>query len=396
MTERGYRSPLNEDVQPAQPGEIAPVDLGPIRLDTPVVLAPMAGVTDWPFRSLCLRFGAALYVNQMITARALVYENPLTWKLAELGADEPVKSVQLYGTDPESVAQSVRMLRERLDIDHLDMNFGCPAPKVTRNGGGAAIPVKRKLLAAIVGAAVDAAEEVPVTIKFRIGIDDETRTFLDSGRIAEEMGCVGVTLHARTARELYSGHAHWDAIGELVDHVSIPVFGNGDIWEPWDALRMIRHTGAAGVEIGRGCLGRPWVFHDLVSVLSGDEPRYTRPTLGLVADTMLEHVERLVDFYDQSEDDVVRRFRKHAGWYVAGWPVGKELRRRLHQVSSHDELLEVTCDFDRDVTLPPEGVRVKRSHTGGPRRVSLPDGWLDDPDELVELSEAAEAATSGG
>lgn len=396
MTQRGYRSALNEQVEPARRGEIAPVELGPLRLDVPVVLAPMAGVTDWPFRSLCLRFGAALYVNQMITARALVYENLLTWKLAEFGADEPVKSIQLYGTDPESVGESVRMLRDRLDIDHLDMNFGCPAPKVTRNGGGAAIPAKRKLLASIVGAAVEAAGDVPVTIKFRIGIDDDHHTFLDSGRIAQDVGCVGVTLHARTAKELYSGHAHWDAIGELVEHVDIPVFGNGDIWEPWDALRMMRHTGAAGVEIGRGCLGRPWFFQDLVSVLSGEEPLYIQPNLGLVADTMLEHVQRLVEFYEQREDDVVRRFRKHAGWYVAGWPVGKELRRRLHQVSSYDELVEVTAEFDRDVELPPEGVRVKRSHTGGPRKVSLPDGWLDDPDELVTLDAAAEAATSGG
>ena len=396
MSERGYRSPLNELVEPASVGEIAPVQLGPLTLDVPVVLAPMAGVTDWPFRALCSRFGAALYVNQMITARALVYENELTWKLAEFGADERVKSIQLYGTDPGSVGESVRMLRDRLDIDHLDMNFGCPAPKVTRNGGGAAIPAKRRLLAGIVEAAVSAAGDVPVTIKFRIGIDDDHHTFLDSGRIAQDSGCVGVTLHARTAKELYSGHAHWDAIGELVDHLDIPVFGNGDIWEPWDALRMMRHTGAAGVEIGRGCLGRPWFFEDLVSVLSGEEPRHTRPNLGLVADTMLEHVKRLVEFYDKSEDDVVRRFRKHAGWYVAGWPVGKELRRRLHQVSSYDELVEVTDTFDRSATLPPEGVRVKRSHTGGPRKVSLPEGWLDDPDELVTLSEAAEAATSGG
>ena len=396
MSSIGYRSPLNEGVQPAAPGEIAPVRLGPLTLDTPVVLAPMAGVTDWPFRSLCLGFGAALYVNQMITARALVYENELSWKLAEFGTDEPVKSVQLYGTDSDYVGRAVHLLRERLDIDHLDMNFGCPVPKVTRNGGGAAIPAKRRLLASIVGAAVEAAEDVPVTIKFRIGIDDDHHTFLDSGRIAEDAGCAGVTLHARTAGELYSGHAHWDAIAALVEHVDIPVFGNGDIWEPWDALRMIRTTGAAGVEIGRGCLGRPWLFQDLVSVLSGSEPELTQPTLGLVADTMLEHVRRLIDFYDQPENEVVRRFRKHAGWYVAGWPVGRALRQRIHQVSSLEGLAELTAGFDRERVLPREGVRVKRSHSGGPRRVALPDGWLDDPDEMVELPEAAEAAASGG
>ena len=391
-----YRSPLNENLVPAALGEIAAVDLGPIRLDTPVVLAPMAGVTDWPFRSLCLGWGAALYVNQMITARALVEENPLTWKLAEFGKDEPIRSIQLYGTAPESVYRSIQMLKERLRVDHIDMNFGCPAPKVTKNGGGAAIPFKRRLLASIVESAVRAADEVPVTIKFRKGLDDEHLTFLDSGRIAQETGCVGVTLHARTAKDLYSGHADWDAIAELVEHVSIPVFGNGDIWEAWDALRMIRHTGAAGVEIGRGCLGRPWLFADLVAVLNGEEPLFSTPNLGLVADVMLDHAARLTSFYEQSEKDVIRRFRKHAGWYVAGWPVGKEIRRRLHAVESLQDLVDVTRDFDKNLTLPPEGVRVKRSHAGGPRKVSLPNFWLQDPDEHVALNADAEANVSGG
>lgn len=391
-----YRSPLNEQLISASPAEVSSVNLGPIHLKTPVVLAPMAGVTDWPFRSLCLKWGAALYVNQMITARALVEENSSTWKLAEFGQGEPIRSIQLYGTDPKTVALAVRMLKDRLNIDHLDMNFGCPAPKVTRNGGGAAIPVKRRLLGTIVESAVEAAGEVPVTIKFRKGIDDDHLTFLHSGRIAQEAGCAAVTLHARTARDLYSGHADWDAITQLVEHINIPVFGNGDIWEPWDALRMLRHTGAAGVEIGRGCLGRPWLFSDLVSVLSGREPDQTQPTLGLVADVMLDHVRRLLEFYDQSEGEVIRRFRKHAGWYVAGWPVGKELRRRLHGVSSLDELAAITARFDREIVLPPEGVRVKRSHSGGPRRVALPEGWLNDPDEKVSLSAAAEANISGG
>lgn len=391
-----YRSALNEHLHHAAPGEVPPVDLGPIRLETPIVLAPMAGVTDWPFRSLCLGWGAALYVNQMITARALVEEHALTWKLAEFGQGEPIRSIQLYGTDPQYVALAVRMLKDRLDINHLDMNFGCPAPKVTRNGGGAAIPVKRRLLGSIVESAVKAAGDVPVTIKFRKGIDDHHLTFLHSGKIAQEAGCAGVTLHARTAKDLYSGHADWDAITQLVEHIDIPVFGNGDIWEPWDALRMIRHTGAAGVEIGRGCLGRPWLFSDLASVLSGSEPNLTRPTLGLVADVMLDHVRRLLEFYDQNEGDVIRRFRKHAGWYVAGWPVGKDLRRRLHAVGSFDELTAVTAEFDREIVLPPEGVRVKRSHTGGPRKVALPEGWLSDPNEEITLAASAEVNVSGG
>ncbi len=256
--------------------------------------------------------------------------------------------------------------------------------------------MKRRLLTSILSAAVEAANETPVTIKFRKGIDEENLTFLDSGRIAQESGCVAVTLHARTANDLYSGHADWDAITELVQHIDIPVFGNGDIWEPWDALRMIRHTGAAGVEVGRGCLGRPWLFADLVSVLRGEEPRLTQPKLGLVAEVMLDHVNRLLQFYDEDESVIVRRFRKHAGWYVAGWPVGKELRRRLHAVSSLAELVAVTEEFDQHAVLPPEGVRVKRSHTGGPRRVALPENWLADPDEDVALASNAEANVSGG
>lgn len=391
-----YKSALNEDLKSFQPGEVSPVSLGPIRLETPVVLAPMAGVTDWPFRSLCSGWGAALYVNQMITARALVEENALTWKLAEFGADEAIRSIQLYGTDPKYVSLAVQMLKDRLGVDHIDMNFGCPAPKVTRNGGGAAIPFKRRLLSSIVEAAVKAADQVPVTIKFRKGIDEANSTFLDSGRIAQDTGCVAVTLHARTATDLYSGHADWDAIGELVQSIDIPVFGNGDIWEPWDALRMMRHTGAAGVEIGRGCLGRPWLFADLVAVLSGLEPQFTQPTLGLVAEVMLDHLHRILEFYDEDENTVVRRFRKHAGWYVAGWPVGKELRRQIHAVSSFDELESITNEFDYDAILPPEGVRVKRSHTGGPRRVALPENWLADPEEAVVLTPNAEANVSGG
>ena len=221
-------------------------------------------------------------------------------------------------------------------------------------------------------------------------------TFLDSGRIAQESGCAAVTLHARTAKDLYSGHADWDAIAELVQHIDIPVFGNGDIWEPWDALRMMRHTGAAGVEVGRGCLGRPWLFADLVSVLSGEEPQLTQPKLGLVAEVMLDHLIRLLKFYDEDESVIVRRFRKHAGWYVAGWPVGRELRRRLHAVSSFDDLVAVTKEFDQEAVLPPEGVRVKRSHTGGPRKVALPENWLADPDEEVTLASNAEANVSGG
>lgn len=399
MTDRVYRSPLNEDVEPARPGEFAPVSIGPIALSSPVILAPMAGVTDWPFRALCSQFGAGLYVNQMITARALVENNRNTWKLAEFGPTESPRSIQLYGTDPHYTAEAVRRLVGEGRVDHIDMNLGCPAPKVTKNGGGGALPWKRTLLRNLLREAVKAAGDIPVTIKFRKGIDNEHLTFLDTGRIAQDEGIVAVALHGRTVKELYSGHADWSSIAELTEAVDLPVFGNGDIWEPWDALRMMRATGCAGVVVGRGCLGRPWLFRDLADVFAGREPHDPLVPLSTVADVMLDHCRRIIDFYaDTGKDEVrlVRRFRKHTGWYLAGYPVGKEVRRQMSMVESHDQLEATLRSLDPDIRLLPEGVRVKRSHTGGPKKVALPQGWLDDRDDEVYLDPAAEANVSGG
>lgn len=394
-----YRSPLNEGVLPAQPGEFAPVSIGPIELPVPVVLAPMAGVTDWPFRALCSQFGAGLYVNQMITARALVENNENTWKLAEFGPGESPRSIQLYTTDPLYTREAVRRLVGEGRVDHIDMNFGCPAPKVTRNGGGGALPVKRRLLREVINAAVTAAGDVPVTIKFRKGIDDDHLTFIETGQIAQDEGVVALALHGRTVRELYSGHADWSAIGELVATVDIPVFGNGDIWEAFDAIRMMRSTGCAGVVVGRGCLGRPWLFRDLADVFAGREPTDPLVPISTVTEVMIDHCSRLVDFYSDTgrgEEKIVRRFRKHSSWYLAGYPVGRDVRRELSTINSIAELETILSTIDPDLRLPPEGVRVKRSHSGGPRKVALPANWLDDPDEEIRLDAAAEARVSGG
>ncbi|MFT5530048.1 MAG: nifR3 family TIM-barrel protein [Candidatus Poriferisodalaceae bacterium] len=394
-----YRSPMNEGIAPAAPGEFAPVSIGPIDLPIPVILAPMAGVTDWPFRALCSQFGAGLYVNQMITARALVENNENTWKLAEFGPTESPRSIQLYTTDPLYTRAAVERLVGEGRVDHIDMNFGCPAPKVTRQGGGGALPAKRRLLREVIHAAVQTAGDIPVTIKFRKGIDDDHLTFLETGRIAQDEGVVALALHGRTVRELYSGHADWSAIGELVEAVDIPVFGNGDIWEAFDAMRMMRSTGCAGVVVGRGCLGRPWLFRDLADVFSGNEPTDPLVPLSTVTEVMIDHCQRLVDFYadtNRDEQKIVRRFRKHSGWYLAGYPVGRDVRRELSMVDSMDQLTTILSTLDPDVRLPPEGVRVKRSHSGGPRKVSLPENWLINPDEHIRLSAAAEARVSGG
>lgn len=389
-----YRSPLNRDVAPAAPGEMRPLQLGPIGVWPPVVLAPMAGVTNYPFRALCREFGAGLYVSEMITARPLVEGNDKTLRLAGFGADEAIRSLQLYGVDPHYVGLAAQRLAGEGRVDHIDLNFGCPVRKVTRRGGGAAIPLKPRLLAAIVGAAVRGAGQVPVTIKFRLGVDDDHLTFRDSGRIGEEEGCAAVALHARTAAQLYDGEARWDAIGELKQRVKrIPVLGNGDIWEAEDALRMMRATGCDGVVVGRGCLGRPWLFGDLARVFDGKQPS-NPPDLGAIADIMLRHARLLSDWI--GELPAMRDFRRHASWYTKGFRGSARHRQRLMQISTLAELEALLAEFDRDEPFPPTCMRVARGKTGGTQKVSLPDGYLDQLDDAVPPPEDAEDASSGG
>ncbi len=390
-----YRSVLNVDVPPAAPGEFRPLRIGPLQVWPPVVLAPMAGVTNPPFRTLCRRYGAGLYVSEMITARALVEGNRKTLLLASFGKEEETRSLQLYGVDPHYVGEAVRLLVGERRVDHLDMNFGCPVRKVTSKGGGAAIPLKPKLLRAIVRAAVAAAGPVPVTIKFRIGIDERYETYREAGRIAQEEGCAGVGLHARTAAQLYDGEARWEAIAELKRAVTrIPVLGNGDIWEAEDALRMMRTTGCDGVIAGRGCLGRPWLFRDLASVFEGREPE-DPPTLGGVVDVMLEHA-RLLAAWLGEEAPAMRAFRKHSSWYTKCFPGGAPLRQRLMQVTGLAELAEVLAAVDRALPYPPEAMRVPRGKTAGTQKVALPEGYLDHLDDDAPPGVEAEAADSGG
>jgi nifR3 family TIM-barrel protein len=389
-----YLSPRNRDVPRPAPGEFEPVALGPMRVWPPVVLAPMAGVTNPPFRTLCRRFGAGLYVSEMITARALVEGNRKTLLLASFGEEETTRSLQLYGVDPHYVGEAVRLMVGEDRIDHLDLNFGCPVRKVTSKGGGAAIPLKPKLLRNIVGAAVRAAGHMPVTIKFRVGIDDDHPTFLEAGRIGQEEGCAAVGLHARTAAQLYDGEARWEAIAELKRAVTrIPILGNGDIWEAEDALRMMRAAGCDGVIVGRGCLGRPWLFRDLADVFEGREPE-NPPDFGGVVDVMLEHARLLVLW--AGEVSAMRTFRKHSSWYTKGFPGGAALRQRLMQVRTLDELGDVLGGVDRSQPFPPDAVRVPRGKTGGTQKVALPEGYLDHLDDDTPPGILAEVAESGG
>jgi nifR3 family TIM-barrel protein len=367
--------------------------IGPIVLEPPVVLAPMAGVTNYPFRALCRRFGAALFVSEMVTARALVEGAGKARRLADFGPDESPRSLQLYGVDPYSVGEAVRWLVGEGRVDHIDLNFGCPVRKVTRKGGGAAIPVKPRLLAGIVSAAVGGAGAVPVTIKFRMGIDDDLLTFLETGRIAEAEGCAAVTLHARTAAQLYDGEARWSAIAELKRAVTtIPVIGNGDIWQATDALRMMRQTGCDGVAIGRGCLGRPWLFRDLVDAFSGRDTA-TGPTFGEVADTMIEHARLLVDWFGDELSSMLS-FRKHAGWYTKGFASSARLRDRLMRVATLAGLAEALADIDRDEPYPANAHLMRRGKRAGTQKVVLPEGFLADLEDATPPSD--DEAVSGG
>jgi nifR3 family TIM-barrel protein len=371
----------------------AELRIGPIPVAIPVVLAPMAGVTNAPFRRLCRRFGAGLYVSEMISARALCEGNQKTDHLASFATDETPRSLQLAGVDPAYVGEAVKRLVGQDRIDHLDLNFGCPVRKVTRHGGGGALPYKRRLLAAVITAAVDNAGDVPVTVKMRVGIDDRHHTYLDAGRIAEDCGAAAVALHGRTVAQLYSGTADWSTIAALKETVtSIPVLGNGDIWEALDAVAMMEQTGCDGVVIGRGCLGRPWLFGQLAAAFNGQsipDP----PTVGDVTAIMSEHAELLVDWFGPYKG--IREFRKHTAWYLKGYPVGGAVRGRLGQVESLDQLGELLATLP-DAELPPENIRVARGHTRGPQTVALPDGWLDDPYDHALASPDGDSAVSGG
>jgi nifR3 family TIM-barrel protein len=369
--------------------------LGDLEVATPVVLAPMAGVTNAAFRQLCAEQGAGLYVCEMITSRGIVEGDKTSLAMLTFADNETVRSVQLYGIDPQHVGRAVEILCAEHGVDHVDLNFGCPVPKVTRKGGGAALPWKATLLGEILTAAVGAAAPygVPVTMKTRKGIDDDHLTYLDAGRIAQDTGCAAIALHGRTAVQHYSGRADWDSIAELVSAVDIPVLGNGDIWEASDALAMVEHTGCAGVVVGRGCLGRPWLFRDLAAAFAGEQV-LELPTLGEVAAVMRRHAEQLGERLGEERGCV--EFRKHIAWYLKGFAAGSAVRSQLGMVSSYAALDALLAQLDPSEPYPVGELGTPRGRQGSPKKVSVPDGWLDSREVAGPLDPLAEDATSGG
>lgn len=374
----------------------------------PVVLAPMAGITNQAFRKLCREFGAGLYVSEMVTSRALVNRNPETIRMVTPDLDEKIKSIQLYGVDPQVMGAAVRLLIEENRADHIDINMGCPVPKVTKKGGGAALPWKKDLFSEIIKTAVNTANEttkalgqkqVPITVKMRIGIDEQHKTFIEASKTAAEAGVAWVALHGRTASQMYSGKADWSAIARLVEEMQnyeTPVLGNGDIWSAQDALAMVSQTGAAGVVIGRGCLGRPWIFGQLAAAFKGEEiPK--DPPLSEVSKIMYRHAQLLCDLYDEYKG--IRDIRKHIAWYLKGFSAGSELRTKMALVESLREFQELLDQLDLTQTYPESVADKPRGRTGSEKKVSLPQGWLDSQ-YLNELQEnelcEAELSVSGG
>jgi nifR3 family TIM-barrel protein len=400
----GQLSEMTPDLVTTQ---AAPLSIGPLTVDVPVVLAPMAGITNTAFRRLCREFGAGLYVSEMITSRALVERTPESMRLINHHESESTRSIQLYGVDPRTVSDAVTMLVAEDRADHIDLNFGCPVPKVTRKGGGAALPWKLGLFRQIVEAAVTAAGAVPVTVKMRKGIDSDHLTYLEAGKAAEGAGVAAIALHARTASEYYSGEADWSAITNLKSVItSVPVLGNGDIWSAEDALRMVAETGCDGVVVGRGCLGRPWLFGDLAAAFrgqqsgteTGTETALIQPNLGRVAETFRRHAELLTEFFD-SEERACRDIRKHVAWYFKGYPVGGDLRASLASVGSLAQLDDLLDTLDWQQEYPGAGAEGPRGRAGSPKRTSLPERWLDSREiigtERANLTEG-EGDTSGG
>ncbi|WP_408658407.1 tRNA dihydrouridine synthase DusB [Jatrophihabitans sp.] len=364
-----------------------------IVVDPPVVLAPLAGITNVAFRRLCREYGAGLYISEMITSRALVERNPKTLRMVSFAADETPRSIQLYGVDPDIVARAVRMIVAEDLADHVDLNFGCPVPKVTRRGGGAALPWRINLFTDLVGAAVKAADgQLPVTVKMRLGVDADHLTYREAGLLAQDAGVAYVALHGRTAADFYGGQASWEPIAELAGLLDIPVLGNGDIWEAADAVRMVRQTGCAGVVVGRGCLGRPWLFGDLAAAFAGEQ-RLNLPGLDQVAAAMYRHAELLADWL--GEERGVTDFRKHVAWYLKGFSVGSELRRAMALASGLDELAGLLAQLDQSQPFPAEVLGRPRGRTTGARRVTLPEGWLADR-ESRQVPFGAELDDSGG
>lgn len=316
------------------------MQIGEIKLAAPLALAPMAGITDLPFRLICRRLGCGMTVSEMVSAKGLLYKNVKTTEMLRIDDGERPTAIQLFGSVPEELAEAARMV-EASGADMIDFNMGCPVPKIVNNGEGSAL-MKQPQLAYDILAAMVKAVKIPVTVKFRAGWDDSNRNAVEIAKAVEAAGVSAVAVHGRTRQQFYEGKADWGIIAEVKQAVKVPVFGNGDIFTVEDGLRMLAETGVDGLMIGRGADGNPWIFRELAAVLRGEE-RPAAPSLQERLAQAAEHLDMLIDY--KGEHISVKEMRRHISAYLKGLPHAAEFRGRFHKVDTREQFMELLAEY---------------------------------------------------
>lgn len=316
------------------------MQIGEIKLAAPLALAPMAGITDLPFRLICRRLGCGMTVSEMVSAKGLLYKNVKTTEMLRIDDGERPTAIQLFGSVPEELAEAARMV-EASGADMIDFNMGCPVPKIVNNGEGSAL-MKQPQLAHDILAAMVKAVKIPVTVKFRAGWDDSNRNAVEIAKAVEAAGVSAVAVHGRTRQQFYEGKADWGIIAEVKQAVKVPVFGNGDIFTVEDGLRMLAETGVDGLMIGRGADGNPWIFRELAAVLRGEE-RPSAPSLQERLAQAAEHLDMLIDY--KGEHISVKEMRRHISAYLKGLPHAAEFRGRFHKVDTREQFMELLAEY---------------------------------------------------
>ena len=323
---------------------IKPLTIGKVTLPNNLILAPMAGVTDLPFRLLCKEQGAGLLCMEMVSAKAILYKNKNTEELMAIDQRELPVSLQLFGSDPDIVSQIAHQIEER-PFDILDINMGCPVPKIVNNGEGSALMKNPRLAGEIIEKTVKAIQK-PVTVKIRKGFDEAHVNAVEMARIAEASGAAAIAVHGRTREQFYSGKADWDIIRQVKEAVSIPVIGNGDLLTAEDVIAMYEQTGCDGFMIGRGAQGNPWIFKQILHAFETGES-LPKPTFEEVTEMMLRHARMMIEF--KGEYTGIREIRKHGAWYTAGYPNSAKLRVMINEVETYEQLeaLLRSCNFSK-------------------------------------------------
>ncbi|MBQ8626455.1 MAG: tRNA dihydrouridine synthase DusB [Agathobacter sp.] len=315
---------------------IKPLTIGSVTLPNNLILAPMAGVTDLPFRLLCKEQGAGLLCMEMVSAKAILYKNKNTEELLAIDERELPVSLQLFGSDPDIISSIAHQIEER-PFDILDLNMGCPVPKIVNNGEGSALMKNPKLAGEIIAKTVKAIQK-PVTVKIRKGFDDTCVNAVEMAKIAEASGAAAVAVHGRTREQFYSGKADWDIIRQVKEAVSIPVIGNGDLLTAEDVIAMYNQTGCDGFMIGRGAQGNPWIFRQVLTYFETGQ-HLPKPTFEEVTEMMLRHARMMLEF--KGEYTGIREIRKHGAWYTAGYPNSAKLRVMINEVETYEQLEEL-------------------------------------------------------